>query len=62
MFCRRRERRLALRNQEVSRVARLHAHVVADAADVIDFFEQDDFHLISLIMSANATTRADRTN
>src|SRR5215204_2418870 len=41
----RRERRLALWNQEIAGVARLHANQIADAAHVVDFLKQYDFHL-----------------
>ena len=40
----RRERRLALRQQEVAAVAGLHLDAVADVAEVGDLLQQNDFH------------------
>src|SRR5262249_36034284 len=38
------ERGLALRQQEVAAVARLHFDAVADVAEVGDFLQKNDFH------------------
>ena len=41
---RRRQRRLALRQQEIAAVAALHLDAIADVAEVGDFLQQNDFH------------------
>src|SRR5690606_37421077 len=43
---RRRDRRLALRDQIIARVARLDLHEVSDAAQVVDLLEQNDLHQV----------------
>src|SRR6187551_1035648 len=45
----RRQRRLALRNQVIPGVTRLYANEVADAADIVDFLQQYDFHVSTLM-------------
>ena len=45
---RRRERRLTLRYQIIARVTRLDLDAVADAADVVDLFQQNHFHCSTL--------------
>src|SRR5690606_5447766 len=43
---RRRDRRLAFRDQKIARIARLDLHQVADAAQVVDLLEQNDLHQV----------------
>src|SRR5690606_30722878 len=43
---RRRDRRLAFRDQVIAGVTRLDLHEVADAAEVFDLLEQNDLHQV----------------
>src|SRR5262245_27012001 len=45
----RRERRLALRNQVIPGEPRLYADEIADPAHIVDFLQQYDFHLSTLM-------------
>ena len=58
MLAARGQRGLALRDQVIPRVAGLHAHAVTDAADVIDFLEQNDFHVSTLVPGRVAAPRS----
>ena len=48
---------LALRQQEVAGIARLYLHHIAHLAELLDTFEQNDFHCFCLLAS-RAVTRS----
>src|SRR5262245_38559228 len=58
---RRREGRLASRQQEVAPESRLDFHAIADVTDVGDLLQQDDFHRLTLLAAAQSARESGST-
>src|SRR5690606_24111597 len=50
--------RLALRNEEIAAITRLHVDLVAEVAEVLHFLQQDEFHDLDLFVSVGGTGAA----
>src|SRR3546814_11781489 len=54
--------RLLARQQEVAGEAVLHLHHIADAAELLDSFEQNHVHVLALLTSRDRDRKSTRLN